>query len=137
MADISAKITRKSLKAKRRSAIKNIKDQAKEKIREINIEYAEDPALKRSRQSNKEQRKAYRAQKRNARIAYNVRQPRLYTLGEDVFNSVTHGLGAGLSVAALVILVVSACLNAPATIKPLYVCAMSLFGASLFILYMK
>ena len=37
MADISAKITRKSLKAKKKSAIKTIKAQAKEKIKEIKL----------------------------------------------------------------------------------------------------
>ena len=136
MADISAKVTRKSLKAKRRSAIKNIKAQAKEKIREIKIEYDENPALKLSRQNEKAQRKAYRLQKRNARIAYNAHQPRLYTVGEELFNSISHGIGAGLSVAALVLLIVQCCFKASETMRPLYVCVMSIFGASLFLMYM-
>ena len=31
---------------------------------------------------------------------------REYTLGEEIFNAVTHGVGAGLAVAALVLLIV-------------------------------
>jgi hemolysin III len=136
MADISAQVTRKSLKAKKKAAIKNIKAQAKEKIREIKIEYDENPARKLSRQNEKAQRKAYRMQRRNAHIAYNARQPRLYTIGEELFNSISHGIGAGLSVAALVILIVASCSRAPATLLPIYIVAVSLFGSALFLMYM-
>ena len=33
---------------------------------------------------------------------------RLYTLGEEIFNSITHGIGAGLSIAGLTLLIVFA-----------------------------
>lgn len=41
------------------------------------------------------------------RIAF----PRLYTLGEEIANAITHGVGTGLSIAGLTVLVVLAALN--------------------------
>ncbi|MBO4836776.1 MAG: hemolysin III family protein [Clostridia bacterium] len=57
----------------------------------------------------------------------NIRLP-FYTLGEEIFNAVSHGLGAAFSVAALVLLVVRA-RGLPAKI------CVSLFGASMILLY--
>src|SRR5574344_486892 len=76
MADISGKITRKSLRAKKRAAIKTIKAQSREKIREVRIQYANNPERKQTKIAEREQRKALRIQKENARLAYNARQPR-------------------------------------------------------------
>ncbi|MFH1853674.1 MAG: hemolysin III family protein, partial [Candidatus Neomarinimicrobiota bacterium] len=53
-------------------------------------------------------------------------------LGEEIANSVTHGIGAALSVAALVLLVVFAALKG----DPWRVVGFSVFGSSLFILYL-
>lgn len=136
MADISEKITRKSLKAKKRAAIKTIKAQAREKIHEVKILYAKDPERKQARIHEKEQRKAFHVQKENARLAYNARQPRQYSLGEDLFNSISHGIGAGLSVAAIVLLVLRAIKYAPEGQTALYVTSFTLFGASAFFLYL-
>ena len=53
-----------------------------------------------------------------------------YTVGEEIFNAVSHGIGAGLSVAALVTLIVHA-----AHVSDAYgVVSVSLYGASLIIL---
>lgn len=51
-----------------------------------------------------------------------------YTLGEELFNSISHGIGAGLSVAALVLMVVKAH-GALAEV------AVSLFGSLMIVLY--
>lgn len=133
MADISARITRKSLKAKRKAAIKTIKAQAKEKIREVNIEYNTNPERLKAKQAEKEHKRELRLQKANARLAYNSRQPRQFTLGEDIFNSVSHGIGAGLSVAAIVLLIIHAVVQSG---DAKVVTAFTLFGSSLFILYL-
>ncbi len=53
-------------------------------------------------------------------------------LGEEIANSITHGIGAALSVAALVLLVVFAALENDAWA----VVGFSIFGASLIILYL-
>lgn len=56
---------------------------------------------------------------------------RKYTLGEEIFNSVTHGVGALLSVAGCVVLIVLCAINKGA----LEVVSASVYGASLIILY--
>lgn len=54
-----------------------------------------------------------------------------YTLGEEIFNSVTHGVGAGLSIAGTVLLIVFSAIygNAWAVVSS------AIYGASLIILY--
>lgn len=138
MADISARITRKSLAAKRKAAVKTIKQQAKEKIREVQIEYNTNPERLKAKAQEKELRQQLRLQRANARLAYNSRHPREFSLGEDLFNSISHGIGAGLSVAAIVLLVVRAVSHAPEGNIPVstYVSSFAVFGASLFVLYM-
>lgn len=54
-----------------------------------------------------------------------------YTLGEEIFNSVTHGIGALLSIAGTVLVIVFAAINRGA----MEVVSGSIFGASLIILY--
>lgn len=58
--------------------------------------------------------------------------PEVQTLGEEIANSVTHGIGAALSVAALVLLVVYASLYGDAW----RVVSFSIYGTSLIILYL-
>jgi len=55
------------------------------------------------------------------------------TLGEEIANSITHGIGAGLSIAALVILVVLASRRGDAW----RIVSFSIYGASLILLYMS
>lgn len=54
-----------------------------------------------------------------------------YTLGEEIFNSVSHGIGAGLAVAGTVILIVASAIHSNATA----VVSSCIYGASLIILY--
>ncbi len=62
--------------------------------------------------------------------------PKIYSTGEEIFNSVTHGIGAGLAVAALVLLIIRAVFHAPQELQAEYVVSWTIFGATLFILYM-
>ena len=55
-----------------------------------------------------------------------------YTLGEEIMNAVTHGVGAGLSIAGTVLLILRAALRSDA----MAVVASALFGSSLILLYM-
>lgn len=58
---------------------------------------------------------------------------RPFSLGEEIFHSITHGIGSGLSIAGLVILVVLAVLKGD-----IYkIIAFSIFGASLVLLYLS
>ncbi|MBO5478052.1 MAG: hemolysin III family protein [Clostridia bacterium] len=56
---------------------------------------------------------------------------KLYTLGEEITNSITHGIGSLLSIAALVIMVVVAAMHH----NTIGVVTSTIFGASLIILY--
>ena len=73
MADITNKISRKSLKLKKKYAIKTVKDQAREKIHDIKIQYAKNPERQQAKVAEHERRKALHVQKANARLAYNAR----------------------------------------------------------------
>lgn len=59
------------------------------------------------------------------------KQGKLYTLGEEIFSSVSHGAGAALAIAGCVILIIRAALTGGA----IYIVSASLYGASLIILY--
>ncbi|MFA0960225.1 hemolysin III family protein [Roseivirga sp. BDSF3-8] len=54
------------------------------------------------------------------------------SLAEEIANSVTHGIGAGLSIAGLVVLVVLAVINGDAW----HVVSVSIYGTSLVLLYL-
>lgn len=58
---------------------------------------------------------------------------RTLSLGEEIFNSITHGVGTLLSIAALVLLVVFASIKGNAW----HVVSFSIFGASLVLLYLS
>jgi hemolysin III len=60
------------------------------------------------------------------------RRSRNQTLGEEIANAVTHGLGAGLALAGLVFLVVLAALHGTA----LHVAALALYGATLVTMFL-
>lgn len=55
-----------------------------------------------------------------------------YTLGEEIANSLTHGLGALLSVAGLTLLVVFAAMEA----EPMRIVGVTIFGACLVLMYL-
>lgn len=56
-----------------------------------------------------------------------------YSLGEEIANAITHGVGAGLAVAALVLLVIYASVYGNAW----HVTSFAIFGSTLVILYMS
>ncbi len=69
-------------------------------------------------------------------VAKNGGTAPLYTLGEEIANAVTHGIGACLSLAALTLLIVRAATRAPEGATAGYVVGYSIFGASLVTLYL-
>lgn len=91
----------------------------------------EDP-VKLSKLEQKIQNKKEREEKR---IAYET-QPKRYTVMEEIWNSISHGVGTGLSIAALVILVVRAVYLAPDSMKSYYLTGFTIYGSSLILLYL-
>jgi hemolysin III len=62
-----------------------------------------------------------------------VQKKRRYTHGEEIAHSITHGIGAGLSILALVLMVVRSAGGG----DPWRVVSVSIFGTSLFVLYIS
>ena len=58
--------------------------------------------------------------------------PPSYTIGEELVNAISHGVGAALAIAALVLLVVSAAF----THNPLYVVCAAIYGTTLILMYL-
>ncbi|MDR0914361.1 MAG: hemolysin III family protein, partial [Oscillospiraceae bacterium] len=54
-----------------------------------------------------------------------------YSLGEEIFNAITHGVGSMLSIAGMVVLLVFAALGG----DPLTITSCAVYGASLIVLY--
>lgn len=59
-----------------------------------------------------------------------------YTVGEEIFNSVSHGIGAGLAVAALVLTIVHSARFAESGRLAIGVTSVSIYGTCLLILYL-
>jgi len=59
-----------------------------------------------------------------------------YSVGEEIANSITHGVGAALSIAGLVLLIIQAARFAPPPHKVAYIVGFVIFGVSLIVLYL-
>ncbi len=56
----------------------------------------------------------------------------IQTIGEEIANAISHGLGTGLSIAGMIVLIVTACVSGK---SPIYVVSAALYGAGLILLY--
>jgi hemolysin III len=59
-----------------------------------------------------------------------------YSLGEEIANAITHGIGTELAIAGLVFLLVKAARFAPLHLKASYIVGFSVFGATMIVLYL-
>ena len=124
-----------------KNKIKEIKKESKEKIKQIKIERKEKIDLIKKdilaqKKPEKAERKRLKLEAKAKRKVEEAAIPKRYSIGEEIFNSVTHGIGAGLAVAAIVLLIVRAVLYAPVEEKGFYITSYTIFGASMFILYL-
>lgn len=120
----------KKIKEEAKNRIKEVKSSAKKEIEQIKMNcYAALEPAKAARRIEKNKEK-------QERKAMESSIPKRYSIGEEIFNSVTHGIGAGLAVAATVLLIVRAVVYAPEGDKGFYVTSFSIFGASLIVLYL-
>ncbi|MBO5236936.1 MAG: hemolysin III family protein [Spirochaetaceae bacterium] len=128
MSDLSSKI--KEIKQKAKQDIYSIKEERNKQIQTLKQENL--AILKPTKAALKQQRAIAKAEKKAAEAAL----PKRYSIGEEIFNSVTHGIGAGLAVAALVLLIIRAAIYAPQDGKGFYITSFAIFGSCLFILYL-
>ena len=118
----------KEIKNNSKAEIKTIKKNAKEQIKAVKRRTLETLASKETAYAKK-----LEIQKQREAEAH---IPKRYTIGEEIFSSISHGIGAGLSIAALVLLIVRAAVYAPQAEKAFFVTGFALFGAMLIVLYL-
>ena len=129
-------VFKKQKKNEIKQSIKEIKERAKQDIlvlkKELKIELAADKTdALRKIQARDEKKRLYQEKK----AAYYA-GPKRYSVMEEIWNSITHGIGVGLSIAALVILLVRAVALAPQAEMTRFIVGYSIFGSSLIILYL-
>jgi hemolysin III len=59
-----------------------------------------------------------------------------YSIGEEIANAITHGIGTELAIAGLVFLLIKAARFAPIHLKSSYLVGFSIFGVTMIILYL-
>ncbi len=127
---------RKQKKEKAKNDIRMVKENARVEIAKIkfnlNLSLIQDNSDKIKKLHEREER---RKEKEAKRLSYE-NSPKRYTAAEEIWNSITHGIGTGLAIAALVILVVRSVYLAPQAMKSYFVTGYSIFGSSLILLYL-
>ncbi|MGP1587049.1 MAG: PAQR family membrane homeostasis protein TrhA [Treponemataceae bacterium] len=110
---------------KKKQELLALKEKYEEQKYQIKLKYSLDPQKTTRR---------YERKVKNRELTKTM--PKRYSIGEEIFNSVSHGVGAGLSIAAIVLLIVHAALDAPANMKAEYIVSFSIYGVTLLILYL-
>lgn len=131
--DVSPK---KKLKIEAKQKIKEIKLQAKKDIAETKYKLFLDLKKDNKKAIDKACRKIEKKRMKEIAKAEYESKPKRYSIGEEIFNSITHGIGVGLAIAGLVLLIVRAVQKAPVEFLGSYVTGVSIFGASMIILYL-
>jgi hemolysin III len=134
--------TLKSLRAKKRERIKQIKHNYDGELREVNIHYAKDPERLRAKYAAGDYARSERARRRaerqieleNKRVERENNE-RQFTMAEEITSSILQGFGALLSVAATAILVYRAVTHAPADVRPIYVSTFACSSGIMIVMY--
>ena len=116
------------IKRTSKEQIKKVKKELKQQKLEQKNKGKVVPLSKAAKQEKKQQLREAK------RLEYVTRKKR-YSTGEEIFNSIASGIGAGLAIAATVILILRAVFNSPADMKTFYVTGVSVFGGTLILMY--
>ena len=127
---------KKKLKIETKQKIKEIKLQAKKDIADTKYQLFLELKKDNKKVIDKACRKIEKKRMKEIAKAEYESKPKRYSIGEEIFNSITHGIGVGLAIAGLVLLIVRAVRHAPQEFLGSYVTGVSLFGASMIILYL-
>lgn len=137
------KSTLQSLKLKRKLRIKQIKEDAAQKIQEVNILYAKDPDRLRAKyaadefaRNQKAQKRAQKLIEREKRLFDLEQKLRPYTLGEEIFSAIVEGLGVFFFIAATVLLDVLALERMNTPLKTPYFVVYTIFGSIMIFNYL-
>lgn len=144
--DIAAKAVRKStlkcLNVKRRSRIKTLKENYEQAVREVNIQFAEDPERLKAKYAAEDYAKTEKAKKRaekhiakEKKIIQVEKDQRRFTLSEEIGSAIIQGIGAALFIAATAILDTIAMENVTSFFNTTII-FYSLFGSSMVLMYL-
>ena len=144
--DIAAKAVRKStlkcLNVKRRSRIKALKETYEQSVREVNIQFAEDPERLKAKYAAEAYAKSEKAKKRaEKRIASEKKviaaekAHRRFSLSEEIGSAIIQGIGAALFIAATAILDTIAMRGVTSFFNTTII-FYSLFGCSMVLMYL-
>ncbi len=144
--DVAAKAVRratlKSLKEKKKMRIRQIKEDCEKTIRDVNIQYDEDPERLKAKyaaadyaKSEKARAKAEKKIEQEKISIENEKKRRRFSLGEEIGSSIVQGIGVCLFIAATAILDTLAIRGATSYIS-LTMVLYSLFGASMILMYL-
>ncbi len=128
--------TRSQLRKEAFLKIESAKKNAKDEIAKIKYELKVSLNANNIKALSKFEKQEQRRIRKEMQIEKLSKMPKAFSTEEEIFNSITHGIGAGLAVAALVLLIVRAVIYAPAGSTASYVVSWTIFGATLVILYM-
>lgn len=144
--DIAAKAVRKStlkcLNVKRRSRIKALKETYEQSVRDVNIQFAEDPERLKAKYAAEDYAKTEKAKKKaEKRIASEKKvidaekNCRRFSLSEEIGSAIIQGIGAALFIAATAILDTIAMRNVTSFFNTTII-FYSLFGSSMILMYL-
>lgn len=144
--DIAAKAVRKStlksLKAKKHGRLVQLKKDYEQAVREVNIQYDEDPERLKAKYAAEDYAKTEKAKKRaqkkieiERKIIENSKKIRPLTLAEEISSSIVQGIGVSLFIAGTAVLDTIAVGNLKSWVNITTV-FYTLFGASMILMYL-
>ena len=144
--DIAAKAVRKStlksLKAKKHGRLVQLKKDYEQAVREVNIQYAEDPERLKAKYAAEDYAKTEKAKKRaqkkieiERKIIENSKKIRPLTLAEEISSSIVQGIGVSLFIAGTAVLDTIAVGNLKSWVNITTV-FYTLFGAAMILMYL-
>lgn len=144
--DIAAKAVRKStlksLKAKKHGRLVQLKKDYEQAVREINIQYDEDPERLKAKYAAEDYAKTEKAKKRaqkkieiERKIIENSKKIRPLTLAEEISSSIVQGIGVSLFIAGTAVLDTIAVGNLKSWVNITTV-FYTLFGAAMILMYL-
>ncbi|MCR4733939.1 MAG: hemolysin III family protein [Treponema sp.] len=136
------KSTLRSLKVKKNSRLKQLREDYENAVREVNLQYAQDPERLKARYAAADYAKSERARKRaekkievKKKIILSEAQTRRLTLGEEIASAIVQGIGAIIFIAATAILDTVAMRDVTSFFNTTIV-FYSLFGSSMILMYL-
>ncbi len=144
--DIAAKAVRKStlksLKAKKHGRLVQLKKDYEQAVREVNIQYDEDPERLKAKYAAEDYAKTEKAKKRaqkkieiERKIIENSKKIRPLTLAEEISSSIVQGIGVSLFIAGTAVLDTIAVGNLKSWVNITTV-FYTLFGAAMILMYL-